>query len=291
METGMTAGFLGIGTMGRGMTENLLKAGFSVSVWNRTPEKADPLAARGARVAASPAEAASGAEVVFSMLADDSASRTAWLGPASALAAMTPGSVLVESSTVSPQWIAELHAAAEARGIRMIEAPVTGSRVQAEGGQLTFLAAGDAATLEQIKPMLRSMSKDILYLGKIGSGAQLKLINNFLCGVQLASFAQGLAWIERAGLERDSALEFLKSGAPGSGIFKAMSERMTHRNYEVNFLLRLMAKDMQYAQTAAAQQGIELTTARPAEQMLLEAMQQGYAEKDMSAIFETLRSH
>jgi 3-hydroxyisobutyrate dehydrogenase len=289
MENKSNVAILGLGTMGYGMAVNLLKAGFPLTAYNRTPEKAEALAGQGAHAAKTPAQAAHQADVVISMVSDDDASRAAWLGPEGALAAMQPNSVVVESSTLSPKWIEELYTAAKDRGLRTVEAPVTGSRVQAEAGQLIFLAGADAETLESITPVLRCMSREILHLGPIGSGAQMKLINNFLCGVQIASFAEALAWIEHSGLKREMALEYLKRGAPGSGIITAMADRMTQRNYEVNFLLRLMAKDLRYAHAAAAQQGIDLTTSATAEQLFRKAQEAGHGEQDMSAVVEVLR--
>src|SRR4051812_7943183 len=257
MEAKPSVALLGLGTMGHGMAMNLLKAGFPLTVWNRTRAKAEPLAQVGATVADSPALAAKNAAVVIAMLADDTASRAAWLSQDGALAAMASKSISVECSTLSPDWVAELHSAVKARGLRMVEAPVTGSRPQAEAGQLNFLAGADDDTLAAVTPVLRSMSKEILHLGPVGSGAQLKLINNFLCAVQVTSFAEALAWMERTGLRLDTALDFLKRGAPGSGIVSAMSERMTSRTYDVNFLLRLMAKDVHYARSAAARLGVD----------------------------------
>jgi len=133
------------------------------------------------------------------------------------------------------------------------------------------------------------MSKAIVHLGPAGSGGQMKLINNFLCAVQVASFAEGLAWIERTNLNRAQALEMLKTGAPGSGIFNAMSQRMTDRTYEVNFLLRLMNKDIRYAQAAAAEHGVTLTTAAVTKKLFDEAEEHGLGDKDMSAVFEVIR--
>ncbi len=291
MQTETKVALLGLGTMGRGMALNLLKAGFPLTVYNRTRAKAEALAAEGARVAETPARAAEGAAVVLAMLADDDASRAAWLGAEGALAAMQPGSVVVECSTLSPDWVSELNEAARHRGLSMVEAPVTGSRTQAEAGQLNFLAGADDETLALVTPVLRSMSKEILHLGPVGSGAQLKLINNFLCAVQVTSFAEALAWIERTGLKRDVALEFLKKGAPGSGILSAMSDRMTQRTYEVNFLLRLMAKDLRYAHAAAAERGVNLSMAEPAQAMFAQAQQQGEGERDMSAVVEVVRKN
>jgi 3-hydroxyisobutyrate dehydrogenase len=289
METETKVALLGLGTMGRGMALNLLKAGFPLTVYNRTRAKADPLAAEGARVAETPARAAEDTTVVLAMLADDQASRAAWLGTDGALAAMRPGSIAIECSTLSPDWVAELNEAARTRELRLVEAPVTGSRAQAEAGQLNFLVGADEEALTMATPVLRSMSKEILHLGPVGSGAQLKLINNFLCAVQVTSFAEALAWIERTGLNREAALEFLKKGAPGSGILTAMADRMTQRTFEVNFLLRLMAKDLRYAHAAAAQHDVRLSMAEPAQAMFDHAQQQGQGEKDMSAVVEVVR--
>lgn len=281
---------LGLGTMGNGMAANLAKAGFALTVWNRTAAKAEALRGEGIAAAMTPREAAQGAAVVLGMLADDDASRSAWLGADGALAGMAKGAIAIECSTLSPEWVSELAEAAEARGVRLLDAPVTGSRLQAAGGQLTFLVGGDAAALEEAQPVLAAMSKGVMHLGPVGSGAQLKLINNFLCGVQVASFAEALVWIERTGLDREAALSFLKDAAPGSGIVKGMSERMTERTYEVNFLLRLMAKDLRYAHAAAAAFGVPLTTAANAEELFEKAQQQGHGEQDMAAVVEVLRA-
>ncbi len=281
---------LGLGTMGGGMAANLLKAGFPLAVWNRSRTKAEGFRAQGARVAETPADAAREADVVLSMLADDAASRAVWLGQDGALAAAKAGAVLVESSTVTPGWIAELAAAATARGLEMLDAPVTGSRTQAEGGQLSFLVGGASETLAKVTLVLEAMSKEIVPLGPVGSGAKLKLINNFLCGVQIASLAEGMAWIEQSGLDREQALKFLKTGAGGSPVVANLSARMASRDYTVNFYLKLMAKDLQYAGAAAAESGVELTTAASARMLFERAMALGYGDKDMAAVVEPLRS-
>ncbi len=290
METKPNVALLGLGTMGHGMAANLLKAGFPLTVYNRTRAKAEALEAMGASVADTPAAAAEDAAVVIAMLADDDASREIWLGSEGALAAMQPGSVLAECSTLSPWWVAELATKAGESALRMVEAPVTGSRPQAEAGQLLFLVGADESALAAIEPVLRVMSREILHLGPVGSGTQLKLINNFLCGVQVTSFAEALAWIERSGLNRDGAIEFLKKGAPGSPIVATMADRMTQRTYEVNFLLRLMEKDLRYARRAAAQLGVELSMSAAAESLFRKAVQQGCGEKDMAAVAEAIRA-
>jgi 3-hydroxyisobutyrate dehydrogenase len=280
---------LGLGTMGSGMAANLLKAGFSLSVYNRTVAKAQVLIGSGARFAATPAEAAKGASVIISMLSDDAASREVWLGRGGALDAAEKGTLLIESSTVSPRWIAELSAAASRRGLDLLDAPVTGSRMQAEAGQLSFLVGGSETALENATPVLKAMSKEIVHLGPLGSGAKMKLINNFLCGVQVASLAEGLTWIERSGLDREKALSVLKSGAPGSPLLGAISTRMSTQNYAVNFLLSLMTKDLLYAQSEAKHCNVDLKTAEAARSLFEVAITQGLGGEDMSSVIEPLR--
>ncbi|HEY4354741.1 MAG TPA: NAD(P)-dependent oxidoreductase [Acidobacteriaceae bacterium] len=284
-----TVALLGLGTMGSGMAANLLKAGYPLAVYNRTKAKGEPLAALGARLCDTPAEAAVGADVVISMLSDDAASREAWTGENGALTTVGIGSILIESSTVSPVWVAELAALASQAGAELVDAPVTGSRVHAESGQLNFLAGGNAATVEAITPLLRVMGKDVQHLGPVGSGAKLKLINNFLCGVQAASLAEGLAWLERSGLDREKSLAILKGGAPGSPLLASLSARMVNRDYTVNFALKLMSKDLQYAHDEAAANGIDLTTAANARALFENAAERGFGEKDMSSVVEPVR--
>jgi 3-hydroxyisobutyrate dehydrogenase len=285
-----TVAILGLGTMGSGMAANLLKAGFSLVVYNRTVAKAQSLVDAGARLASTPAEAAKGASIVISMLADDAASREVWLGKDGALAAAGKDAILIESSTVSPAWVAELAGLAAQRGVEFLDAPVTGSRMQAAAGQLSFLVGGSVRALEAVTPALKAMGKEIVHLGPAGSGAKLKLINNFLCGVQIASLAEGIAWIERSGLDREKALAFLKTGAGGSPLVGAISTRMVDHNYAVNFLLRLMAKDLQYAQSEAERCNVDLTTAEAAHGLFEAAIAKGFGEADMSSVIEPLRN-
>ena len=163
--------------MGAGMASNLLKAGFNLTVYNRTASKAQPLVEVGAHLALTPADAARGAEIIISMLADDAASRRMWIGHDGALAASQKGAILIESSTVSPAWIAELSATATEHHVELLDAPVTGSRMQAESGQLSFLVGGSDEALASATPVLKAMSKEIIHLGAIGSGAKMKKIS------------------------------------------------------------------------------------------------------------------
>jgi 3-hydroxyisobutyrate dehydrogenase len=280
---------IGLGLMGSGMARRLLGAGFPLTVWNRNPERAKALAAEGAHVAATPRDAASRADVVLSMVADDAASRAVWLGDHGALAGATRGAVLVESSTLTVGWIGELFREVAARGCELLDAPVTGSKPHAASGELVFLIGGSAAALETARPVLTVMSRAILHVGASGRGALLKLVNNFMCGVQAASLAEALALIERSGLDRAKSLELLTTGAPGSPLVKTLSARMTARDYTPNFLLRLMAKDLTYALAEGRRYGLALSTVASALEVVDQAVAAGNGEEDFSALVEPLR--
>ena len=282
--------FLGLGIMGGGMARRLLAHGFPLTVFNRNPDKAAPFAAEGARIADSPRAAASGADVIISMVADDTASRGLWLGANGALAGLAPGAVCIECSTLTVGWVRELAAAAAAKKGEFLDAPVTGSKIHAASGELTFLVGVSAAALEKATPALKAMSKAILPLGPVGSGALLKLINNFVAGVQVASFAEAMAMIERGGLDRAKAIEIIAGGAPGSPLVKTIAARMTTPDYTPNFLLRLMAKDLGYAIGEGSKLSLDLVTAAAALREFQQAIDAGHGDKDMAAIVEPLRA-
>jgi 3-hydroxyisobutyrate dehydrogenase len=281
---------IGLGLMGSGMARRLLGAGFPLSVYNRGREKAAALAAEGAHVAESPEEAASRADVVVSMVADDNASRAVWLGAEGALAAANRGSVLVESSTLTVGWIEELSREAAARGLELLDAPVTGSRTHAGSGELTFLVGGKESALEVARPVLAAMSQAIVHVGSTGRGSLLKLVNNFMCGVQAAALGEALALIEASGLDRDKALAVLTAGAPGSPLVKTLVGRMTTRDYTPHFVLRLMAKDLGYAFAEGRRHGLSLATVASALQVLERALADGHGDEDFSALVEPLRN-
>jgi len=281
--------FLGLGIMGGGMAQRLLVNGFPLAVFNRNAEKSKPFAAEGAQVANSPREAAAQADFIISMVADDIAARSLWLGENGSLASAKPGTVCIECSTVTVNWVRELAAAAAKKNCEFLDSPVTGSKTQAASGELSFIVGGDSATLEKARPVLAAMSKAIVHLGPTGSGALLKLINNFVCGVQIASLAEAVAMIERSGLDRSKALEILTTGAPGSPLVKAVSARMTTPDFTPNFLLRLMAKDLGYAIQEGGKLSVELTTARAALEDFQKAIAAGHGEKDIAAVVEPFR--
>jgi 3-hydroxyisobutyrate dehydrogenase len=277
--------------MGGGMAGCLLKAGYPLTVYNRSAERAKPLVAAGARLAATPREAAENAEVIISIVADDPASRAMWLGENGALAGAKPGSVLIESTTLSPTWARELAAKAAAQKCEFIDAPGTGTKPHAASGQLFFLAGGESAVIEKVRPVLMAMGRDVLHLGPTGSGAVMKLVNNLLCGVQAASLAECLALAEKEGLDAGKVSKVLLDGAPGSPLVKAVAARMTGRDYTVNFSMKLMEKDMNYALAEGERHAASLKTVEVARDLFHHAVEKGLGEKDFSAVIETLRKN
>jgi len=281
--------FLGLGIMGAGMAGRLLDAGFPLTVYNRSAERARALEARGARLAESPRAAASEADIVFSMVADDAASRATWNGDRGALAGARPGTIVVECSTVTVGRVHELAEAASRAGCTFVDAPVTGSKLQAAGGELLFLVGAEDDALASIRPALEAMGKTIIHLGPVGSGALVKLINNFLCGVQAASLAEAIAMIERSSLDRDRALQAIVNGSPGSPVMKTLANRILANDFSPNFYLHLLAKDMGYAIADGQSRGVPMATATTALEILRGAMAHGDGDRDMAAVVQQFR--
>jgi 3-hydroxyisobutyrate dehydrogenase len=279
---------LGLGTMGAGMAGRLLSAGFPLSVYNRNRERAELYTKQGAYLAATPSEAASRAQIVISMVADDVASRDVWLGAHGALAGSAPGSVLIESSTLSVSWIKELAQGAAQRGCELLDAPVTGTKPHAESGQLLFLVGGAAKTLDRVRPVLSVLGRDAIHLGPTGSGALMKLINNFLAAVQAVSFAEALALIQAGGLDQSAATSILCEGAPGSPILKRVAERIASGDFTPHFFMRLMAKDVSYAIEEGRRRNVNLQTAVAALSEFEQGIANGLGEKDFTAVVQAI---
>jgi len=281
--------FLGLGIMGAGMAGRLLDAGFPLTVYNRSAARARALEARGAVVADSPRAAASEADIVFSMVADDAASRAMWDGDRGALAGAKRGSIVVECSTVTVGLARELDDAAARAGCSFIDAPVTGSKMQAAAGELLFLVGAEDDALARIRPALEAMGKTIIHLGPVGSGALVKLINNFLCGVQAASLAEAIAVIERSELDRDRTVQAIVNGSPGSPVMKTLASRILADDFSPNFYLHLLAKDMGYAIAEGESRGVPMKTAATALDVLRGAMAHGDGDRDMAAVVQQFR--
>jgi 3-hydroxyisobutyrate dehydrogenase len=282
--------FLGLGIMGSGMAGRLLDAGARLTVFNRSPERAVPLASRGAITAATPRDAVGDADIVFSMVADDAASHDVWDGGEGALAGVRPGTLLVECSTVTVGRITELAESATRIGCELVDAPVTGSKLQAAAGELVFLVGGSEQGVSRVRPALDVMGQTVLHLGPAGSGALVKLINNFLAGVQAASLAEAIAIIERSSLDRNQTIGAIVTGSPGSPVMKTLASRILADDFSPNFYLHLLAKDLGYAIGEGESRGVPMSMASAALDILQTSIARGDGDKDMAAVVEQFRA-
>ena len=241
-----TIAFIGLGSMGSRMAENLLQSGFSLRVYNRDRAKTAPFAAKGAHVADTPAAAAKGADFVVSIVADDAASRAVMLGSEGVLAGAAKGTVVVDSSTNSPALAREVAAAAAAKGLVYLDAPVSGSLAQAQGRELVFLVGGDQAAFDKAQPLFAGMGRLARRIGDSGCGASLKLINNMISATLTAALAEAALAVEAAGLDQAAALEILGEGAAGCRLTKTKLPKMLKRDFAPQFQIELMDKDVRY---------------------------------------------
>jgi 3-hydroxyisobutyrate dehydrogenase-like beta-hydroxyacid dehydrogenase len=240
--------FIGLGRMGHGMAGRYIEAGFDVTLWNRSRAKAEDLIARGARWASSPADAAIDADAVVTMVADDEASRTVWLGKDGASATMKAGALAIECSTVSYDHALNLARELRSRGLIMIDCPVTGLPDAAAAGKLTLLVGAEPADLEKARPFLAPLSTTIRHFGAVGAGTVYKLINNLMGAIQIAGIAEGLAIAEQAGLDMKLVLEAIETGVAASPQVIRHSRRMVARDFAgATFTSALRHKDAAYA--------------------------------------------
>ena len=240
--------FIGLGRMGHGMAGRYLDAGFRLAVWNRSKEKAEDLIARGAQWATSPEDAAIDADAVVTMVADDEASRSVWLGKNGAAATMKAGTLAIECSTISYAHALDLSRELDNRGLVYIDSPVTGLPDAAASGKLTLLVGAHPADLEKARPFLEPLSSTIRHFGAVGTGTVYKLINNLMGAIQIAGIAEGLAIAEQAGLDMKLVLEAIESGVAASPQVIRHSRRMAARNFAgATFTAALRHKDAAYA--------------------------------------------
>ena len=241
-------GFIGLGRMGHGMAGRYLDAGFTVAVFNRSKAKAEDLIARGAQWATSPADAATDADAVVTMVADDAASGAVWLGKDGAASTMKAGTLAIECSTVSYDHAILLSRELRGRGLTYIDCPVTGLPDAAASGKLTLLVGADPADLEKARPYLAPLSSTIRHFGAVGTGTVYKLINNLMGAIQIAGIAEGLSIAEQAGLDMKLVVEAIETGVAASPQVIRHSKRMAARDFEgATFTAALRHKDAAYA--------------------------------------------
>ena len=253
-----SVGLIGLGLMGRPMGANLLKAEYPLTVWNRTPARAQDLVKQGAKLAASAREAAASADVLFTIVSDPPALEEVLWGSRGAMEGLRRGAIYVDSSTVSPALARRIAASGGERGVRFLDAPVTGGTWGAEKGELVFMVGGEAATLKEVEPILAVMGKRWFHLGANGAGQTIKLAMNMILALQVQGLAEALALVTGAGIAGEKLVEVMQSSMARSGVLDVKAPLLLKGDYTPSFPLRLMHKDLGLALDLANQIGAPL---------------------------------
>ncbi len=282
-------GFLGLGIMGSGMAANLVKAGYDVTVWNRSPAKCEPLVALGARHGESPRAVAAACDITFAMLADPAAAREVCFGPDGVLAGIGAGRSYVDMSTVDAATSGAIGEAITGAGGRFLEAPVSGTRKPAEDGTLIILTAGDQGLYVEAAPALDKMGKMRLYLGATGQGARMKLVVNMIMGGMMTAFCEGMALAQKGGLDGTQLLEVLDAGALANPMFRGKGAMLLQGEFPTSFPLKHQQKDLRLAVALGDELGQPLSSAAAANETFKRARAAGHADEDFAAVFKVIR--
>lgn len=253
-----TVGFIGLGLMGKPMAQNVLRAGFPLVVWNRTRVKAEDLVRAGAKLAASPRETAAQCDVLITIVSDPPALEEVLWGAHGALDGLRAGSLLIDSSTVSPEMARRLAGGCANRHVDFLDAPVTGGTWGAEKGELVFMIGGKPEVLERAKPVLETMGKRFFLLGPNGAGQTVKLGMNLLLALEVNAFAEALALVTTAGVPAERLVEVMQSSMGRSPLLDVKAPLMLKREFPASFPLRLMHKDMRLALELAKEYNVAL---------------------------------
>mmetsp|Transcript_13682 Transcript_13682/g.35150 ORF Transcript_13682/g.35150 Transcript_13682/m.35150 type:complete len:406 (+) Transcript_13682:156-1373(+) len=285
-----TLGFVGMGIMGVPMALNLVRAGYSVVVWNRSTAKCVPLKEAGAVVARSPAEVARQSDVVFGMLSDPFAAYSVACRPGGVVEGLCEGKGYVDVSTVDPFTARQIQDGVRAAGAQFLEAPVSGSKGPAEQGQLIFLTAGTRELYDRVAHPLEVMGKASFYLGDVGKGANMKLVVNMIMGSMMAAFSEGMALAERTGLSQQDLLDVVSLGAIASPMFALKGPAMMEGSFPAAFPLKHQAKDLRLALEVAELMEAELPVSDATLGAYERAERLGLGEQDFSAVLRALQT-
>lgn len=280
----MKVAFLGLGIMGRPMASNLAKAGHEVTVWNRTPGKE----VEGARTAATPAETARGAEVVWTCVSDTKAVESVLFGPQGVHESLTSGQILIDSSTISPSATRRFAERVKTNGIQFVDAPMTGSKVGAEGGTLIFIVGGEESAVDKLKPLFAATGKKIFRMGETGKGQAAKLAMNLQIAMIYEGFAEGLTLAAKLGVDAATMMPLIEASMVRSGVVEYKAPFVLKRDFSPNFPLRLMLKDIRLALDAAKEARIKLPGLETVEEVYDMAAEEGQADLDYAATLTLL---
>jgi 3-hydroxyisobutyrate dehydrogenase-like beta-hydroxyacid dehydrogenase len=281
-------GFVGLGAMGGRMARRLIDAGYTVHGYNRTASKAADLVRAGLRLAASPREVAERAAAVFTMVTDDAALEAVTRGPQGVVAGLARDGILIEMSTVSPAVVERLAAEVSARGAALLDAPVSGSPVTLESGQLSFMVGGDPAVLERARPFLLAIGPTITHVGRVGLAKSMKIAVNQALAVQMLAFSESVLLAEKAGIERERAVEVVLKSVVASPMVKYRGPFVLGMPTEAWFDVDMIQKDMRLALDLARATGVTLPSVALTHELLTAARSLGLAQYDFAILFDVL---
>ncbi|PYX93013.1 MAG: NAD(P)-dependent oxidoreductase [Acidobacteria bacterium] len=279
----MRVAFLGLGIMGHSMAANLVKAGHEVTVWNRTPKDLE-----GARTAATPAEAANGAEVVWMCVSDTNAVEQVLFGPQGVENSLSEGMIVVDSSTISPSATRKFADRVKARGAQYVDAPVTGSKIGAADATLIFIAGGDEAVLETLQPLFQAMGKQVFRMGETSKGQAAKLAMNLQIALIYEGFAEALTLATKLGVSTEALLPLVQASMVRSGVVDYKAPFIMKRDFSPNFPLRLMHKDIRLTLEAAKEARVKLPALETVEEIYDLATEEGQQDLDYAATLTLL---
>jgi 3-hydroxyisobutyrate dehydrogenase len=285
MERMTRVAFCGLGIMGGPMAANLARAGFELSVWTRTAEKAERFASEhGARAGATPAEAADGAQALITMVPDSPEVKSTLFGEGGAAGALGSGGLAIDMSTIAPSAAKAIAERLAESGLGFLEAPVSGSRPKAEDGTLTIMAGGERGAFERALPLFEAMGERIVYVGPQGHGQLAKLLTNTMAAVNTAALAEAVLAVKRAGVDPDAFLEVAGGSAGASTVLTLKGRPMFDQDFEPLFKLEHMLKDVRHCLEEAQALGVELRLGAVAEALYARAAQEGHGEEDFAAV-------
>ncbi len=280
----MRVAFLGLGIMGRPMAASLVRAGHEVTVWNRTAGKD----VEGAKTAATPGEASQGVEVVWMCVSDTKAVEHVLFGPGGVESSLADGMIVVDSSTISPSATRQFAQRVAAKGVHYVDAPITGSKVAAEGGTLIFMPGGDEAVLARLHPLFQAMGKQVFRMGSTGMGQSAKLVMNLQIAVIYEGFAEALTLAAKLGVDPTVLLPLIQASMVRSGVVDYKAPFVLRRDFTPNFPLRLMHKDLKLALEAAKENRIKLPALETVEEIYDLATEEGQQDLDYAATLTLL---
>jgi 3-hydroxyisobutyrate dehydrogenase-like beta-hydroxyacid dehydrogenase len=283
-----TISYLGLGTMGSGMASNLLKAGYQLTVWNRSAEKCKPFARKGARVADTPADAARDVDLVIYMLSNDQAVEEVVFGAKGILSGIKEGQIAIDMSTVLPATSLREEEAYAKRGVDFLDAPVFGSKKESAEAKLWIMAAGNKAIFEKVKPVLTKLGQTVHYFGKNGNAAAMKLVGNLIVALELEALSEGLVLAQKAGLDLNTVMEVVKVADFRSPLLVSNGQNILKRDFSPGFALKLMLKDAGLIQKFGDNLKSPIPALRVVERNLAAAVDLGFGKENASALIKAL---